>query len=76
MKTLPSNEKAIHWCQIAIVYVLKFSIICLCNVFLPGCAHTKSSSSSILLSDAQNNTGLDWALTFVGQDNTKQPGIT
>ena len=30
----------------------------------------------LLLSDAQNNTGSDWALKFLGQDNAKQPGIT
>ena len=35
-----------------------------------------SSSSILLMSDAQNNTGSDWALKFLGQDNTKQHGIT
>ena len=66
------TNKLFHWCQIAIVYALKFSIIYLCSVFLPGCAH----SESLLLSDAQNNTGSDRALKFVGQDKAKQPGIT
>ena len=32
--------------------------------------------SSILLSDAESNTGSDLSLKFLGQDNAKQPGIT
>ena len=38
--------------------------------------YTVCSTSNLLLSDAQNNTRSDWALKFLGQDNTKQPGIS
>ena len=31
--------------------------------------------TSLLLSDAQNDTGSDWALKFLGQGTTQQPNI-
>ena len=45
-----------------------------CLLFIGGSNQHKSSS--LLLSDAQNNTGSDWALKFLGQASAKQPGIT
>ena len=35
----------------------------------------KLQVTSLLLSDAQNDAGSDWALKFLGQGTTQQPTI-